>query len=235
MEVKCVWEHNGGDSLLYARDFTGAFTRGASKEEAMEKMPREIRAYLRWRGMDVPDRLVPEIVQEKPSALNIADADSDVLFDREREPLDMAEYAGLKALALRSARDFLALYQAVPDKETSRLPVRSTFYGPVPRTASEMYRHTKDVNSYYFGEIGVSADNGGSIVQCRERGFALLEGTPDFLDGRVYSGSYDEEWSLRKVCRRFVWHDRIHAKAMYRMALGAFGPGCVPDVFFFGS
>ena len=37
----------------------------------------------------------------------------------------------------------------------------------------------------------------------------------DFLENVVVAGSYGEDWSLRKVLRRFIWHDRIHAKAMY--------------------
>lgn len=120
-----------------------------------------------------------------------------------------------------------------PDKNKSCLPARTTFYGQIPRTAFEMYEHTKNVNDYYFREIGVFTDNEGSIVECRERGFALLESQPDFLSSRVYLGSYDEEWSLRKVLRRFIWHDRIHARAMYRMAIKTFGDDAVPNVFFF--
>lgn len=156
-----------------------------------------------------------------------------MLFDREREELNIEEYKELKALALKSARDFLALYEAVPDGNKSCLPVRTTFYGPVPRTAYEMYEHTKNVNRYYFSEIGVDADNEGSIAECRERGFSLLESQPDFLKNTVFRGSYDEEWSLRKVLRRFIWHDRIHAKAMYRMAVKTFGKDAIPDIFFF--
>ena len=127
----------------------------------------------------------------------------------------------------------MTLYQEIPDKNKSCLPVRATFYGKIPRTACEMYKHTKNVNDYYFGEIGVSVDNEGSIVECRKRGFELLESQPDFLNNKVYRGSYEEEWSLRKVLRRFIWHDRIHAKAMYRMAIKTFGSGVVPNVFQF--
>lgn len=36
-----------------------------------------------------------------------------------------------------------------------------------------MYEHTRNENDYYFGEIGISADNEGSIVECREREFDL--------------------------------------------------------------
>ena len=233
MKIFCVWEHNGGDSLLFADTYIGAFTRGVSKDSVLEKMPAEIRSYISWKGGVVPDSFELEIVQEKRSELTVSDADSDVIFDSERKELSLTEYAELKALTLKSAQDFLTLYQAIPDKNKSCLPGRKTFYGQVPRTAFEMYEHTKNVNEYYFDEIGVSADNEGTILECRERGFAALESRPDFLKNTVYLGSYDEEWSLRKVLRRFIWHDRIHAKAMYRMAVKTFGSDAVPNVFLF--
>jgi len=233
MKIRCVWEHNGNDSILYADSFIGAFTRGTSKDLAIQKMPSEIKSYLMWKGDLVTDSFEPEIVQEKCSDLTISDADSDVLFDEERKELSVSEYEELKALVLKSARDFLSLYEAIPDKNKSCLPVRVTFYGQVPRTAFEMYEHTKNVNDYYFGEIGVVTDNEGNIVECRERGFAVLESQPNFLKNIVHLGSYNEEWSLRKVLRRFVWHDRIHAKAMYRMALKMFDPDVVPNIFQF--
>lgn len=50
---------------------------------------------------------------------------------------------------------------------------------------------------------------------------------------KVYKGSYGELWSLKKVLRRFIWHDRIHAKVMYRMAVRTFGEGCVWNRFGF--
>lgn len=232
MKIQCVWEHNGNDSILYASNFIGAYTRGETKDIALQKMTKEVVSYLEWKDEAVPDSLETVIVQEKASVLTISDADSDVLFEEEKKPLSRAEYEELKALTLKSARDFHALYEAIPDRTKSCLPVRKTFYGQVPRTASEMYEHTKNVNDYYFWEIGVETDHEGTIVECRQRGFALLESQPDFLENTVYLGSYDEEWSLRKVLRRFIWHDRIHAKAMYRMAVRTFG-GDIPNLFHF--
>lgn len=195
-------------------------------------MPFEIASYLQWKGEEVPDLLEPVIVQEKESDLCISDADSDVLFEAERKPLTVEEYGALKALALKSAQDFLALYEAIPDRNKSCLPERKTFYGSIPRTAYEMYEHTKNVNDYYFGEIGVESDHTGSIFDCRQRGFLLLECQSHFLNNTVFIGSYGEEWSLRKVLRRFLWHDRIHAKAMVRMAKQTFNI-TVPNAFYF--
>ena len=233
MTVNCIWEHNGNDTLLYATDYIGAYTRGENLEIAKAKMPQEIVAYLKWLGGDTSDNIEVVIVEEKDSDLAIKDADSDVLFESEKAPLTSDEYEKLKALALKSAKDFLALYESIPDKSATAMAERKTFYGNVPRSADEMYTHTKNINEYYFAEIEVDADNNGNIYECRKRGFEILETKPDYLNNSVVEGSYGEDWSLRKVLRRFIWHDRIHARAMYRMAVKVFGAENVANPFCF--
>ena len=104
--MRCVWEHNGSDTLLYSVDYVGAYTRGNSLEAAISKMEAEITAYSSWSGQDCIHHAEIEIIQEKNSDLRIADADSDVLFDSERAPLLREEYEALKALVLKSACDF---------------------------------------------------------------------------------------------------------------------------------
>ena len=207
--MRFIWEHNGDDTLLYSEECIGAFTRGANLDEAIEKIPDEINSYLNWRKEPTLENITIEIIQEKNSNLQ------------------------LKEMVLHSALDFYKLYLSIPNKNVSCLPKRNTFYGAVPRTAQEMYEHTKNVNVYYFGEIGIDSDNEGTIYECRKRGFELLEKTEGFLDNPVFEGSYGEMWSLRKMLRRFLWHDRIHAKAMYRMAVKTFGSDCVENVFGF--
>ncbi len=233
MIINCVWEHNGNDTLLHATNFIGAYTRGESLEIAKAKMPQEIVSYCNWLGMGITDETEIVIVGEKRSELTIRDADSDVLFESEQAPLTIEEYEKLKNLALKSAKDFLALYESIPDQNVVAVSERKTFYGQVPRTANEMYEHTRNVNTYYFAEINVDTDNDGNIYECRKRGFEVLESNSDFLQNAVTEGSYGEDWSLRKVLRRFIWHDRIHARAMYRMAVKMFGAENVADPFCF--
>jgi len=108
--VYCVWEHNNNDSLIYSSNVIGAFTRGASKEEALGKMPNEIESYFLWTGQNPPASIETIITQEKATDVNISDADSDVLFETERIDLSPEQYERLKALALKSANDFLKLY-----------------------------------------------------------------------------------------------------------------------------
>lgn len=236
MVVKCFWEHNGDDSILYAVDFLGAYTRGKNLDEAKKKIPDEIRSFCLWSGQSLNgEEISVEVAEEKSSDLNICDADSDAIFHSETLPLSDSEYTFLKALALKSAADFLALYQSIPNKDVSRNEERKTFYGAVPRTAKEMYEHTKSVNSYYFEEIGIDCDNEGDILSCRKRGFDLVEKQANFLCNKTFEGSYGEMWSLKKALRRFIWHDRIHAKAMYRMALKTFEGVNIPDIFCFAG
>lgn len=235
MTFHCLWEHNGSDSIVHALDLPGAFARGPSLKIALEKMKKEVCAYQLWTGAPVPEDIVIEVVKDAPTELDVKDADSDVLFDLEKEPLSEEEYRFLKNLALKSARDFQTLYDSIPDKDRILRLVRPTFYGTVPATANEMYLHTKNVNNYYFAEIDVDADNEGTIWQCRTRGFSTLEKKSDYLLNPVIEGSYGEFWTLRKVMRRFIWHDRIHAKAMYRWAVRVFGKENIPDPFFFES
>jgi hypothetical protein len=109
LKINCVWEHNGEDSLLYCDTFPGAFTRGASREEALRKMSGEVSSFLCWMGEVPPRSIEIAVIQEKACELNIRDADSDVLFDSETAPLTREEYDRLKALTLRSAADFHAL------------------------------------------------------------------------------------------------------------------------------
>lgn len=234
MDIQAVVEYNADGCLIYAQNYTGAFVRGRTRQEAAAKFDREIRQYLYWATGRLNTHFAPckvEIVQEKESPLQIRDADSDVLFDSERLPLTRMEYDHLKLLAMKSASDFQCLYDSVPNKSGTVLLPRKTFYGDVPRTASEMYEHTKNVNGYYFGEIGVKVANEPDIVSCRRAGFDKVEACAGFLNNGVFSGSYGEDWSLRKVCRRFIWHDRIHAKAMYRMAVRLCGERNVLNPF----
>lgn len=217
MIINCIWEHNGNDTLLHIENFVGAFTRGESLDIAISKVKDEILSYCSWVGISPPEGIKIQIVQEHNSSLNIRDADSDVLFENEKKPLTQNEYETLKELCLKSASDFLELFNSIPNKDYTNLPKRETFYGAVPRTATEMYEHTKNVNDYYFGEIGIKADNNGDILDCRKRAFDTLEKMSNYLDNNVYDGSYNEQWSLRKLFRRFIWHDRIHSKAMKKL------------------
>lgn len=235
-QINAVDEFNPGGHLIYSDNYIGAYVRGKTREEALEKFPEEIARYCRWLGLCADGmEFTVSVIQEKQSDLQICDADSDAIFRSEQLPLQMDEYETLRTLALKSAKDFEAQYQSIPNKNIPLVAARKTFYGEIPTSAEKMYLHTKNVNNYYFSEIGVPADNEPDIYTCRLRGFKTLEQQPDFLKNCVFDGSYGEQWSLRKVCRRFIWHDRIHAKAMFRAAAKHFKDADLANPFFFAK
>ncbi len=220
--------------LLYAENFPGAYARGREKGEALKKIRHEAEAYTKWSGCGISVGAGHLVINElKCSSLAIEDADSDIIFASEKLPLTQSEYSYLKSLAIKSAEDLNRLYLSVPDKDAPLYDKRETFYGPRPVTARQIYDHTSSVTSYYCGEIGVSADNCRDIHAGRIKAFDNIEHTENFLNNRVFEGSYDEQWSLRKVLRRFIWHDRIHAKSIYRGCIRLWGADSVADPFFF--
>lgn len=233
--VKCIWEHNGSDTLLWSDECPGACSRGPSLSVALVKFDHELRSYLRWSDclFDCDAHFTPIVVEEHSSNLDIADADSDVLFGSEIGPLDPATYCRLKRLVLQSAADYQTLHDAIPHRGRLLFPARRTFYGELPRSASALYRHMTGVNGYYWQNIGLDTPDTGALLVDREEGFRLLEARSDYLANPVLTAADGELWSLKKVLRRFLWHDRIHGRALYRRIVRMYGSGRVRDVFRF--
>jgi len=216
--MKAALEYSDKGCMLYSLDCPGAFARGRDRKEAAAKLPADVIAFCLWAGWDVPAGEV-EIVEEKYQPdLKVEDADSDMIFACERQSMTVEEYTVLRELVLKSARDFDTLYASIPDKDGLLGDPRKTFYGDYPDTARKMFAHTNNVTAYYVGELSAEVDNLPGCHKNRANGLAAMETIPDFLNLPVIEGSYDEEWSVRKVLRRFLWHDRIHARAMYRRA-----------------
>lgn len=233
--LRVAVEYNSKGHLIHLEDYPGAFARGETLDLALGKVPAELVRYHRWSGWRLCPGIVHDyiITQSKQSGIAIHDADSDILFDSEKFPLSAVEYRELKSLAMKSARDFLSLYSSIPDKDRQIKESRETFYGQLPSTASAMYRHTKSVNHYYFAGIGLSLARNEDIVSEREQGFLKIENRADYLSCDVFKAEDGEFWSLRKALRRFIWHDAIHAKAMYRSACRTFSGHVIPNPFCF--
>lgn len=230
-----VLEFNEEGYLIYSESFPGAYVRGKNRQEALAKFQDEIEQYCKWAEIDITShsKVETNVVQEKVSTLKICDADSDVIFNTERKHLTSEEYEKLKHLVIKSVQDFMQLYESIPDKDETCLKERKTFYGLVPRTAREMYDHTNNVTNYYVGEIGVQIKNKPNIFDNRVQAIKAIEASGDYLQNEVYQGSYEEDWSLSKAFRRFIWHDRIHAKAMYKMATKIWGAEKIKNPFYF--
>lgn len=221
-QIDVIIEYNDNGFLVWADNYPGAFSRGATRALAFHKLPAEVSAYAYWAtGKSIPalNRDAINVLHESRTCLAVEDADSDVLFPSERLPMSMAEYTQKKSLCLKSAHDFQLLFDSIPQKDRALLKSRKTFYGKIPQTAREMVAHTNDTIAYYATSMGIPYENAASLVENRKALFAAIEAQPDFLYPRVVEGDAHELWTLKKLLRRVLWHDRIRARALYRHAI----------------
>ena len=98
-----------------------------------------------------------------------------------------------------------------------------------------MADHTNRTLSYYAAGLGISFENDGGLLENRKRLFRAIESTPNFLLPRVHEAADGEFWTLRKLMRRILWHDRIHAHALYRHAVTFWQKDRIANPFGFGS
>ena len=220
--IEVIAEYNDNGAILWADAYPGAYVRGKTVGEALEKFPKELSNYARWAyGTPLPDLSEADFVVTHAckTDLMVEDADSSMLFPSERLPMDMTEYTQKKQLCLRSAQDFVKLVASIPQKDRALKKSRRTFYGKIPCSAREMAEHTNRTLAYYAQGVGVTFENEGGLLENRKRLFRAIEAVPNFLMPRVHEAPDGELWTLRKLMRRLIWHDRIHARALYRSAV----------------
>lgn len=223
MIIRAIIEYNEEGYMIFAENFPGAFSRGKTRDEALGKLIGEVKQFVLWSTeMDCSDDCSIEVIQEEKSNACISDADTTIIFDGEKLPLTLDEYQYTKSLVIKSARDFKILYGSIPDVKKTTLPARQTFYGSIPRTPEEMYFHTNIVTKSYLDGIAF-IENDTDIYLNRIAAFQQIEQASNYLDNSVYTHMYGEPWSLKKAMRRFIWHDRIHSKALYRVAIKLWG------------
>ena len=234
--IEVIAEYSDKGAMLWADAYPGAYTRGETVSKALEKFPKTLSVFAQWAyGVPMPDLAESDVVvtHAYKTDLQVEDADSDVLFPSERLPMDMTEYTQKKQLCIRSAQDFEKLLASIPQKDRALRKSRRTFYGKIPCSAREMAEHTNNTLEYYANAVGVPFENEGGLLENRRRLFRAIESTPDFLSSRVYTDSDGELWTRKKMLRRLLWHDRIHARALYRLAITFWSKERIENPFFF--
>ena len=216
--VSVALETNGRGFIGFLVELPGAYVRAGSETEALSKVSDEAESYLNWLGISQATSRQGIIVERHICQLTVEDADSEILLSADRVPVTEDESQRLAELARQSGKTFFSLY------DSSRLRhwvdparVRKTFYGETPKTIQETFDHVKDTQRYYLSRLGLDVDGGRSFLDIRQ---SCMERIEELLRTRGNSVIYNvdgEQWTAKKVLRRFIWHDRIHGKAITRM------------------
>jgi predicted RNase H-like HicB family nuclease len=216
--MEIVFETNGKGFLGWIVELPGSYVRGKTMDEAMGKIDDEITEYQKWLNMPLKKQIITK-QKTVESKLSIEDADSDIIFE-----YDIANYENIEEFnndcnkILISANKVEGIYKECKYKNiVDKTKVRKTFYGDVHSTINKQYEHIINVvHEHYLYNIGINIRIEGDIIENRIKTIEILENKYE-EEGNKYYKQPEENWTLRKVMRRIIWHDRIHGKAMERM------------------
>ena len=216
--VSAGFETNGKGHLGFIVELPGAFVRGKTERQALDKVKKEVDLYLKWLGMEPKHDYEIRIVQRHKSNAVVEDADTAILLEADRGEIRVEEFKRLVDLARYSKETFVKLYTSTQHKDwIDESRIRKTFYGDNPATIQRIFDHVRNCQFYYLSRIGITEEPAKGFAEIRR--FAI-EKLKDFYrkhnNLRVFKAD-GELWTLKKVLRRFIWHDRIHAKAITRI------------------
>ena len=212
-----IFETNGKGFMGWIAELSGAFVRGATADEVRRKIPSEFVAYAEWLQIAVADLAIHREETVVTTAA-VEDGDTNICLEVDRQPLqtdcDLEYYCRLMELSAEQVRRVFDVCSnrdvVAPSKN------RRTFYGPVYATVEAQYQHVVRCQQYYLESVGISLNLEGDLRSSRLQVVKAIR-TKGRAEGNVLCSSADEDWTLRKVIRRMIWHDRIHARAMARM------------------
>jgi len=124
----------------------GCFARGASRDDAISKLPDAIEQFLSWLrtfGEADEDSEITIVVAEEVESLVEADEDSEALVGPDREPLTSADWGQVERWLAQSRQDFLRVLSTLPDEQLEWRPEGRT------RTLREEVIHVAFVELMY--------------------------------------------------------------------------------------
>ena len=212
-----IYETNGLGFLGWITDLPGAYIRGKTLEEARGKVNKEIALCTEWLNFEKAiDMQINEEI--KKSDLHIEDADSEIIFDSELIDFDKKEeFLFWCNKILLSGTKTEEIYKRMKNKSLIDITMkRKTFYGDVYCTINDQYRHIVNVQNYYLNQIGTEMNIADELRLNRMEFVEKLK-EKYLKEGNKLYRNESEDWTVKKVIRRTIWHDRIHIRAIERM------------------
>jgi len=225
-------ETNGKGFQGFIIELPGAFVRGRTEQEALSKTIKEATSYAKWLESPAPTSTKARVVQRHQCELTVEDGDCEILLHADQDVLDQRRLAQLRDLVKHSGQTFSRLYDSVSLKDwVDSSKSRPTFYGQTPKTVRENFDHVKGAQYYYLSRTRSPFQfvKDGDFVAIRQQCLdQLTELYSKNGNSEVFSAD-NESWTLAKILRRFIWHDRIHARAIVRILQKQQSQGLIQD------
>jgi len=217
--ISVALETNGKGFIGFITQLPGAFVRGKTEEEALSKVESEVQSYAKWLRVGPPVRYEVHVSQRHPCALTVEDADSEILLEEDKSPMNDRKFMELHDLVSHSAETFHALFRGAELEDwVDEYRIRKTFYGDVPKTIREIFDHVNGTQYYYLSRANLRPkERVRDFLQTRQNCLSSLRELYEQQRNDQVFQVDNEEWTLMKILRRFIWHDRIHGKAIVRI------------------
>jgi len=213
--------------MAHVLDLPGCTARGMGREAALSMLRQAIRDYHAWlRGYGEPapspsEPIEVEVVEERAGLGPFNPGDAASLFTLDRKPLTHEEMETYFRLMAYTRGDLLDLVHHLPDEALDWKPDPQSF------TIRRLLRHTGNAEEWYVSRlVPVEAlppewehDEALPILEFLEmerrtsidclRRLSEVELTEVFYQAR-WTSHPEEPWTLRKVLRRFLEHEREH-------------------------
>lgn len=230
-----------GDRWWYAHvvELPGCFTRGETRKEVLEALPQEISHYLGFletkRQIFAKSTVDFRVVEEIHGIPELGEAGGAVaLFTSDKGPVSEGEFQVFLDLMQWNREELLALVNPLPEKTLNARPF------PDKWTIIETLRHVANAEEWYISRLGTTAQKEyESFInnsQSKHEAQAVVErlattrhgaihvlrasfsrGVPDMFTRAEYTKYPEEQWTFRKVLRRFVEHEREHIGTIKRV------------------
>jgi hypothetical protein len=217
--ISIAFETNGKGYLGFIGELPGTFIRGRTEEEALSKIDREVKSYLRWLGVNQNWCYDVVVVQRHRSSLMVEDADTEILLKVDKAIMSDEEFENCTDLAWYSGATFSRICSDARFSDfVDEARIRKTFYGENPRTIQEIFDHVKGCQYYYLSRTKTKFEaKEEDFMKIREFCLQELEELYRKNNNHTLFEMDNELWTLKKILRRFIWHDRIHGRAVTRI------------------
>lgn len=207
-----------GRALAWVLAHPGCYNYGTTIEEALAGLPAAIRDYWAWRASH-SDLVAPEAqemeieVAETFAVTYDGDYEINAFFAPDGQPPSEEEMEEVLRLLTYSRADLLALLTGLPNEALDWKPDEEAW--PIRR----ILRHIGDAEAWYISRLGIDPGDHGMedevarLASIRRRALKEIRAFPPNKRAQLYT-LHGELWSLRKVLRRFIWHERDHLQQM---------------------
>ncbi len=212
-----------GKWQLWIFGLPGCFSRATSPEKAVERSRRAIADYFNWRDGyqrvtdDAADLIKVEVSERFENYETLDGNWVNSFFKHDRRPLTGADVDDVRWLLSCTRSGLMAATRRAPSNKLNE-PIEGERFGSL----AGILNHVAVSEWWLWDRLGLSfpreqmdQDPFAALAQVRRHTTVRLS---KLIDNDKNCEIGGEMWSARKVARRMLWHERVHAWHIRRLA-----------------